>query len=205
EVAKDTYVERATGQPVKQIIAKMSKSLKNVVNPDDIIADYGADTFRLYEMYMGPLEASKPWDTRAIVGLFRFLQRGWRLIVDETTGDLRLASRPDDAVERQLHRAIAKVAEDIPHLHFNTAIAALIEFVNVATGPGVTQDQAERFALILAPFAPHIAEELWSRLGRTGSLAYEPFPRHDPAMLVEDTVEVPVQISGKVKARINVP
>jgi leucyl-tRNA synthetase len=205
ETAEGAYVERATGEPVKQIVAKMSKSLKNVVNPDDIIADYGADTFRLYEMYLGPLEASKPWNTRDIVGLFRFLQRAWRLIVDEETGVLRLVASADEGVERQLHRAVAKVAEDVPNLRFNTAIAALIEFVNAATSAGgVTQGQAERFALTLAPFAPHISEELWSRLGRTGSVAYEPFPPHDPAMLLEDTIEVPVQISGKVKARIRV-
>jgi leucyl-tRNA synthetase len=205
EIEEGKFILRETGAEVAQIVAKMSKSLKNVVNPDDIIEDYGADTFRLYEMYMGPLETSKPWNTRDIIGLFRFLQRAWRMIIDEATGEPRLAAKPDEAVERQLHRAIAKVKADIPDLRFNTAIAALIEFVNAAIKPGVTQDQAERFTLALAPFAPHIAEEFWSRLGGAGSLAHHPFPPHDPSMLTDDMVEIPVQIMGKVKAKIVVP
>jgi leucyl-tRNA synthetase len=192
----------------------MSKSLKNVVNPDDVIADYGADTFRLYEMYMGPLEASKPWNTRDIIGSFRFLQRAWRLLVDERSGELLLAAKADTALERLLHRTIHKVGEDIERISLNTAIAALIELVNAATRPttlarpedgGLTRDQAERFVLILAPFAPHMAEELWHRLGHATSVAQASWPKHDPAMLVDDEVEMPVQILGKIKARIMVP
>ncbi len=203
EPSEGQHVHKETGEPVKQITAKMSKSLKNVVNPDDIIAEYGADTFRLYEMYMGPLEASKPWNTRDIIGLFRFLSRAWRLAVDEESGELVTVDRPDDAIERQLHRAIAKVEQDIPRLAFNTGIAALIEFVNAATsGGGLTNDQLERFALILAPFAPHMGEELWHRLGHETSITEAPFPAYDESMLTDATVEIPVQILGKVKAKI---
>jgi leucyl-tRNA synthetase len=198
-------VETATGETVERIVAKMSKSLRNVVNPDDVIADYGADTFRLYEMYMGPLEASKPWNTRDIVGVHRFLQRVWRLAIDESTGELALREIADDAVERRLHRTIAKVGEDIERLAFNTAIAAMIEFVNEATGVGVTADQLDRFVRVLGPFAPHLAEELHHRLGREGSVVTAAWPAHDPSLLVDDTVEVPVQIMGKVRSRIVVP
>lgn len=208
ESGEGVFVERATGARLTPIVAKMSKSLKNVVNPDEIIEQFGADTFRLYEMYMGPLEASKPWNTKDTVGLFRFLQRAWRLSVDEQTGALRLAEKADEAIERQLHRVIAKVEQDIPRLAFNTAIATLIEFVNLASAGGrlgtLTRSQLERFALVLAPLAPHIAEELWSKLGHTESLAYEAWPAHDPKMLIDDRVEVPVSINGKVKERITV-
>ena len=214
ERGEGRFVEKATGQPVAQIVAKMSKSLRNVVNPDDVIAEYGADTFRLYEMYMGPLEASKPWNTRDIVGVFRFLQRAWRLAVDERTGALLLAAEPDPKVEKLLHRTIAKVGEDIERLSFNTAIAAMIELVNAATRPtdladpskgGMTRDQLLRFAAILWPFAPHVADELAERLGRAGGLIDAAWPAFDPAMLVDDEVELPVQVQGKVRARIMVP
>ncbi len=213
----ETYVETATGEPVSQITAKMSKSLKNVVNPDDVIAEYGADTFRLYEMYMGPLEASKPWNTKDTIGLFRFLQRAWRLCVDEDSGELKIAETQSEDVERALHRAIAKVGEDIEKLGFNTAIAALIEFVNAATpaqGPGgslaaaLTEDQIDRFARVLCPFAPHVGEELWARLGRTdgsGSIAHAAWPSYDESLLSEDTVEIPVQVLGKVRSKITAP
>lgn len=217
EVSEGSYVERATGEKLSQVTAKMSKSLKNVVNPDDVIAEFGADTFRLYEMYMGPLEASKPWNTRDIVGLFRFLQRAWRLCVNENTGELRIAAAANADVERQLHKTIAKIGPDIERLAFNTAIAALIEFVNVATkvaeGSGggnsaaasLTADQMERFALVMAPFTPHFSEELWSKLGHADVIAYEPWPTFDQAMLTEDSVEIAVQILGKVRGKITVP
>ena len=200
------YVVESTGERVTQITAKMSKSLKNVVNPDDVIADYGADTFRLYEMYMGPLEASKPWNTRDIIGLYRFLQRVWRLLIDEKTGQLRLTETADADAEKRLHRAIHKVGGDIDRLGFNTAIAALIEFVNAADT--LTADQADRFVRTLAPLTPHIAEELWHRLGRQdqlGSVAVQSWPTVDEAMLVDDEIEVPVQILGKLRSKIVVP
>jgi leucyl-tRNA synthetase len=201
-----TFVQIGTGDVVTQISAKMSKTLKNVVNPDDIISEFGADTFRLYEMYMGPLEASKPWNTRDIAGLSRFLQRAYRLVINEESGALMLVESADPEVEKQLHRTIAKVQSDLERLAFNTAIAALIGFVNTGTtSGGLTKSQAERFARVLAPFAPHMAEELWHRLGMTGFVSIARWPTYDEALLRDDSVEVPVQIMGKVRHRITVP
>jgi leucyl-tRNA synthetase len=208
ERGEGQFFEIATNKPVTQIVAKMSKSLKNVANPDDVIAQYGADTFRLYEMYMGPLEASKPWNPRDIEGPFRFLQRVWRLAVGEQTGELRLASSPHEDVEKQLHRTIAKVESDIDRLNLNTAIAAMIEFTNLATKSapeGLTREQLSRLAIILAPFAPHLAEELWAKLGHDESIAYQPWPDIDASMLRDDQIELPVQVSGKIRGKITVP
>lgn len=199
------FFEARTGDEVMRTIAKMSKSLRNVINPDEIIDQFGADTFRLYEMYMGPLEASKPWNTDDTVGLFRFLQRAWRLCVNEETGQLSFAQQPDPDVEKQLHRTTAKVGDDIERLAFNTAIASMIEFVNAALKPGVTKDQMDRFVRVLAPFAPHFAEELWHRLGHEGAVAHADWPGYEASMLKDDTVEIAVQILGKVRARISVP
>ncbi|MDP7029296.1 MAG: leucine--tRNA ligase [Phycisphaerales bacterium] len=205
EVDEDAGVETATGEQVERIIAKMSKSLRNVVNPDDVIASYGADTFRLYEMYMGPLDASKPWNTRDIVGVHRFLQRAWRLVVDERSGAVQLADEQNEEVERGLHRTIAKVEADIERLAFNTAIAAMIEFVNTATqSGGLTADQLDRFSRVLCPFAPHVAEEFRSRLGLQGLCSLADWPEHDPAMLQDATLELPIQIKGKVRAKVSV-
>jgi len=214
ERSDGTFMERASGERVVQIVAKMSKSLRNVVNPDDVIAEYGADTFRLYEMYMGPLEASKPWNTRDIAGVFRFLQRVWRLAVDERDGSLLLARTAHADVERQLARTIHKVGQDIERLAFNTAIASLIELVNAATRPtelkdpadgGLTHLQLQRFLRVLAPFAPHLAEELWRRLGESGSVCAAQWPTVDASLLEDQTVELPVQVQGKVRARITIP
>ena len=204
----DKFVEVETGEEVERVIAKMSKSLKNVVNPDDVIAEYGADTLRLYEMYMGPLEASAPWNTRDIVGVFRFLQRVWRLCTDDTTGDLHdsLNDQEDSAVERALHATIAKVTQDIPNLSYNTAIASMIEFVNTATSTGkITTDQLDRFVRLLAPFAPHIAQEIYSKIGSEGYIAIASWPEFDANQLVTDTLQLPVQIMGKVRGRVTVP
>ena len=213
------YIETATGERVSQIVAKMSKSLKNVVNPDDVIADFGADAFRLYEMYMGPLDASKPWDTRAIGGMFGFLKDTWRLCISEETGTPRLADAPNPKIEKILHRTIAKVGDDIEKLHFNTAIAAMIEFKNAATPKGgikgdlgsLTRDQMDRFVRILAPFAPHLADEIADRLGLLGDGSTKPvslieadWPTYDEAMLKDDEIEIPVQILGKVRDKITV-
>ena len=199
------FFEARTGDEVMRTIAKMSKSLRNVINPDEIIDQFGADTFRLYEMYMGPLEASKPWNTDDTVGLFRFLQRAWRLCVDEASGSLTFAEQADITTEKQLHRTIAKVGEDVERLAFNTAIASMIEFVNAALKTGVTKDQMDRFVRVLAPFAPHFAEELWHKLGHEGSVAHADWPGYEESMLVDDEVEIAVQILGKVKARLSVP
>ena len=201
----DRHVERATGGEVERIVAKMSKSLRNVINPDDVIEEYGADTFRLYEMYMGPLDASKPWNTRDIVGVHRFLQRVWRLVVDEKTGELDLRQESSEEVERALNVMISKVGVDIERFAFNTAIAAMIEFVNTATGTGLTASQLDRFTRVLAPFAPHLAEELHHRGGGRSSIVLAEWPDVDASLLVSDTVEVPVQVMGKVRSRVTVP
>lgn len=198
------FVERGTGESVTAVIAKMSKSLKNVVNPDDVIAEYGADTFRLYEMYMGPLEASKPWNPRDIAGCFRFLQRLWRLCVDERTGELRLGSSPDAGVERGLHRLVKKVGDDVERLSFNTAIAAMMGWLNDVGQAALTRGQMSMLTRVVAPFTPHLAEELWEKLGLGGSVVEAPWPAHDASLLVDDRIEIPVQVGGKVRARIMV-
>jgi len=196
-----------TGDVLTESVEKMSKSLKNVVNPDEVIAQYGADTFRLYEMFMGPLEASKPWNTRDVPGVFRFLQRVWRMIVgDDAAASILTDGAADPAVERAVHQLVKKVGDDVVAMKFNTAIAAMMAFVNTATKAGqLTGDQAERFILVLAPFAPHIAEELWQHLGHKASLAREAWPTYDEAQLAEDTIELPVQVNGKVRDRVTVP
>jgi leucyl-tRNA synthetase len=210
EVSEGEYVEIATGAKVMPIVTKMSKRYKNVINPDDVINEFGADTCRLYEMYMGPLDASKPWNPRDISGCYRFLQRAWRVCVDENTGEVKAAAEASSAIEKLLHRLIAKVGSDIERLAFNTAIAAMIEFVNAATGAdkgqgSLTRDQMRRFAMVLGPFVPHLAEEIWSRSGASGSVVTQAWPKVDAAMLVDDEIEVPVSVNGKVKTRIVVP
>ena len=172
---------------VNREYGKMGKSLKNVVTPDEMCSSYGADTFRVYEMSMGPLDVYRPWETRAVVGSYRFLQRVWRLMVDENTGGSRVVdSTVDDETNRLLHRTIDGVRSDMEGLRFNTAIAKLIELTNRATAvgaDGTARPLAEALVLMVAPFAPHLAEELWQRLGHKDSLAYEPFPVADPALL----------------------
>jgi leucyl-tRNA synthetase len=199
------------GQPVQREYGKMGKSLKNVVTPDEMYDEFGADTFRLYEMSMGPLEASRPWNTRDVIGMQRFLQRVWRNLVDEDSGASRVIDvAADDELRRLLHRTIEGVRADMDGLRFNTAISKLIELNNALTQVvpalgGTPREVAEPLALMLAPLAPHVGEELWQRLGHAGSLTYESFPVADPALLVAESVEVPVQVNGKVKARISVP
>jgi leucyl-tRNA synthetase len=198
------------GKPVTPEYGKMGKSLKNMVTPDDIYAEYGADTLRLYEMFMGPLDASRPWSTTDIVGVHRFLQRLWRNVVDEETGETRVGDEPaDDATRRLLHRTIAAVRADMDDLSFNTAIARLFELNNrlteVVAGTGAApREVVTAMALMVAPLAPHVGEELWERLGKSASLAFDPFPEADPALLVEEEVEIAVQVNGKVRARITV-
>ncbi len=189
---------------------KMSKSRGNVVNPDEILQEFGADCFRLYEMYMGPLEASKPWNTRDIVGLKRFLNAVWNnLIGDEergTEGKKISEEVPATELDRLTQRTIKKVGEDIEGMCFNTAIAELIKLNNeLRSMEKVPRQTAELLTLMLAPFAPHICEEMWERLGHTGSLARHPWPTYDPAKLVEATIELPVQVNGKIRDKIIVP
>ncbi|WP_434741017.1 leucine--tRNA ligase [Micromonospora sp. SH-82] len=192
---------------VRREYGKMGKSLRNVVTPDDMCAAYGADTFRVYEMSMGPLEVSRPWETRAVVGSYRFLQRVWRAVVDEQTGESRVVDDPaDEATRRLLHKVIDGVRGDMAGIRFNTAIAKLIELTNAVTRlPATPREVAEPLVLMLAPFAPHVAEELWGRLGHAGSLTYVDFPTADEALLVAETVTYPVQVNGKVRGRVEVP
>jgi leucyl-tRNA synthetase len=197
-------------EPVNREFGKMGKSLRNVVTPDDMYRDYGADTLRLYEMFMGPLDASRPWSTADVTGVHRFLQRLWRNVIDEETGEVIVDDTPaDDETRRILHRTIAAVGADMAELKFNTAIARLFECNNRLTQVVAQRGRAPRevvvpLVLMLAPLSPHIAEELWARLGHDESLAYEPFPQADDAYLSADTVEVAVQVNGRVVSRVTV-
>ena len=193
-------------EPLVEFPAKMSKSLKNVVNPDDVVNDYGADSLRLYEMFMGPLQAVKPWSTKGVEGVFRFLKRANRLVT-ETPMAGRDMTKPE---KKSLNAMIRKVGDDLESLAFNTAISAMMVFINDAegfakAGQGLPRECLEKFVLCLAPFAPHLGEELWSFLGHADSLAYEPWPRYDASALVENEVEIPVQVMGRLRGRIRVP
>ncbi|WP_168581730.1 leucine--tRNA ligase [Gephyromycinifex aptenodytis] len=205
----------ATGEPtftwngarVQREYGKIGKSLKNAVSPDEMYEQYGADTFRVYEMSMGPLELSKPWETRAVVGAQRFLQRLWRNVIDEQDGSLSVQDVPaSEELRRLLHRTIDGVRTDYAGLRFNTAIAKLIELNNALTKLEVApREIVEPLILMVAPVAPHIAEELWNRLGHQSSLAFTDFPQADPALLMDDSVTCVVQIQGKVRHRMEVP
>jgi len=197
------YFHTETGVPLKQVVAKMSKSLKNVINPDDVTSRYGADSLRLYEMFMGPLDVTKPWDEKGVKGVFGFLGRAFRFFsAPESIHD----GEEDAEVLKGLHQAIKKVGGDIENLKFNTAISAMMIFLNAATKKGrVTRQTAAKFALILAPFAPHVAEELWSQLGNNKTLAYEPWPEYNEGYLKEDIFEYPVSFNGKTRFSIALP
>ena len=198
------------GESVAREYGKMGKSLKNVVTPDEMYEEFGADTFRLYEMAMGPLDASRPWNTRDVVGMQRFLQRLWRNLVNEDTGELAVTNdaAPEELM-RHLHRTMAGVEADMSGLRFNTVIAKLIEFNNAltqhTTATGTSpRSLVEPLVQMLSPLCPHLAEELWHRLGHSTTVTYVPFPVADPALLVEDAIEVPVQVNGKVRGRISI-
>ncbi len=197
--------------PVIARAFKMSKSRGNVINPDDVVNEYGADSLRLYEMFMGPLEATKPWSMRGVEGVYRFLGRVWRLFIDERSEEARLAETvkdvpPERETLRKLHQTIQKVTQDLDGMRFNTAIAAMMELTNHLTPlPARPRSVLGPLVLLLSPFAPHLAEELWRVLGHTDTLAYEPWPAFDPALVKEDEIEVPVQINGKVRLRLTVP
>jgi leucyl-tRNA synthetase len=200
------------GAPVNREYGKIGKSLKNMVTPDEMIGAYGADTFRVYEMSTGPLEQSRPWETKAVVGSQRLLQRIWRVVVDEETGAVRATDdvEPDEETLRALHRAIAGVRDGLDTLRFNIAIARITELTNHLTATygadsPVPRSVAEPLVLLLAPLAPHVAEEMWARLGHEQSLAWHPYPVADERWLVEDTVQVAVQVNGKVRSQVTVP
>jgi leucyl-tRNA synthetase len=187
---------------------KMSKSRGNVVNPDDIIDRYGADAFRLYEMFMGPLEAVKPWSTRNIEGVDRFLQRLWRLVITvDGRVHLSIGERPlEGELKVAVHRAVRDVTSDAESLRFNTAISHMMVLLNrLSEDEAPPKAAVETLILLVAPFAPHLAEELWQRLGHAESLAHAPWPSHDPAALETSHILLIVQVNGKVRAKIQVP
>lgn len=202
EPSPDHFVDRATGEPLERVVAKMSKSLKNVINPDQIIAEYGADSMRMYEMFMGPLEVSKPWSTQGLIGVWRFLDRIWRLGEDRPLSD----EEPPREMLRLLHKTIKKVTEDTRSLSFNTAIAQMMVLVNELYKTTVLHRKVwEALVLLLSPYVPHLAEELWQRAGHNNSLAYEKWPEFDPRFINDDVVGVVISINGKVRSKISVP
>jgi leucyl-tRNA synthetase len=201
-------------EPRIEVVAraeKMSKSRGNVINPDDIVRDYGADSLRLYEMFMGPLEQVKPWSMSGVEGVYRFLARVWRMFVDERADAVALDAAvqnvlPTEEQDRLLHKTIKAVTSDIESLGFNTAISRMMEFTNAFTGYSPRPRAClEPFVLLLAPFAPHVAEELWQLLGHGESLTYAAWPACDESKLVESELEIPVQVNGKLRAKIKVP
>ncbi len=204
----ERFVMKGTEITVDSKAHKMSKSRGNVINPDDVVERYGADSLRLYEMFMGPLEQVKPWSTKGVEGVNRFLNRTWRLFFGDADEEKLNISEENPSSEqlKVLHEAIKKVTEDIENMRFNTAISALMIFVNEANGwDNVPRSVAEPFVILLSPFAPHIAEEIWNRLGHDESLAYEEWPQLNEDFLVDESVEIPVQVNGKVRANITVP
>ena len=208
EEANGTYTWQ--GEKVVREYGKMGKSLKNIVTPDEMYDEFGADTFRLYEMSTGPLDASRPWNTRDVVGMQRFLQRSWRNLVDEDTGALHVSDAEAPLqLKRDLHKAIHGVGIDMQNLRFNTAISKLIELNNALTiyvneHGSTPREVAVPLVQMLSPLCPHMAEELWSMLGQTTELTFAPFPVADPALLVSDTIEIPIQVNGKVRSKLSV-
>ncbi len=203
-VETDWYV-KASGTPVEVKIGKMGKSLNNSVDPLDIVEAYGADTLRMYEMFMGPLEQVKPWQTKGCEGIYRFLGKVWRLFIDTDSGEVRSFGDTPKALRKALHLAIKEATEGIETLKFNTPISKMMEFVNASKGQLPSKADAEDFLKILSPYAPHIAEELWKRLGHEQTLAYEAWPVVDESALVDDEITIVVQVMGKVRAKLQVP
>jgi leucyl-tRNA synthetase len=204
EIEPEVFIEKATGARLERVIAKMSKSLKNVINPDDIIHDYGADSMRMYEMFMGPLQVSKPWSTSGLSGVHRFLERIWRL-----ASERELVAESDQAPEeliKVLHKTLKKVSHDTAALEFNTAIAQMMIFINeLYKADRLYLEVWEPFILILAPYAPHMAEELWEKLGHKNSLAFEPWPQWDEDLTKEQVSQIVLQVNGKVRAKFDQP
>ncbi len=202
---------KGTQIPLSARADKMSKSRGNVINPDDVVKDYGADALRLYEMFMGPLEATKPWNMQGVEGVYRFLSRCWRLIIDDRSEERVLSPavhdvEPDEETLRKLHQTIKKVTEDLDGMRFNTAISALMELSNHLTRLEARPRKVmETLVLLLAPFTPHVAEELWQALGHSNTLAYETWPKYDAKLTQSAAVEVPVQMNGKLRSKVMVP
>lgn len=195
-------VHKDTGEKLTEFPAKMSKSLKNVVNPDDVVRDYGADSMRLYEMFMGPLQAVKPWSTKGVEGVFRFLKRSWRMIAQTPIADVPLTP----AQEKLLHATVKKVTDDTETLNFNTAISQMMIFLNEFSKlDKMPREAAEIYTKLLCPYAPHIAEEMWEILGHEAPLSLAPWPSCDESKLVENEIEIMVQIQGKPRVRMMMP
>jgi leucyl-tRNA synthetase len=211
EKRKGTFYLKGTHLALQGRSEKMSKARGNVVNPDDVVAEYGADALRLYEMFMGPLEATKPWNMQGVEGVYRFLARCWRLFIDDRSENVTLAAAVQDVpadgeTVRKLHQTIKKVTDDLDGMRFNTAISALMELSNHINRLEVRPRAVlEPMVLLLAPFAPHVAEELWATMGHDRSIAYEPWPTYDEALTKSAAVEVPVQINGKLRSKVVVP
>ena len=202
ETANGKFVEKETGEPVEQVVTKMSKSLKNVINPDNVIRDYGADTMRVYEMFMGPLTMSKPWSTQGTIGVYRFLDRIWRIASEKRIEDVAIPGE----LEKLVHKTVRKVTIDTETLNFNTAISQMMVLVNELNRLDVIPKSVmETLALLLSPYAPHLAEEMWEMLGHEPSIANESWPTWDEALCAEDTIEMVVQVNGKLRARIPMP
>lgn len=201
EPAPDSFVEKGTGVKLERVVAKMSKSLKNVINPDEIVKSYGADSLRLYEMFMGPLQMSKPWSTQGLQGVYRFLERVWKL------GEKPVSDGPLPAeLEKTLHRTIKKVSDDTAALNFNTAISQMMVLVNDASKADVCyRGMMDVFARLLSPYAPHLAEELWAKIGNKPCVSLAKWPEYDERLTVSETVTVPVQFSGKVREKLELP
>ena len=193
------YYDKESGEELTQVIAKMSKSLKNVINPDDFIRNYGADSVRMYEMFMGPLRESKPWATNGFIGVYRFLDRIWRISTEKDVQDIAL---PDD-IDKLMHKTIKKVTEDTASLSFNTAISQMMVFVNELNRLDTVPKKAlETLTLLLSPYTPHLAEELWVMFGHEPSVSQQPWPSYDESKTVDDTIEVVVQVNGKLRSRL---
>ena len=195
------YFEKATGEELESVIAKMSKSLKNVINPDDVIREYGADSVRMYEMFMGPLEVSKPWNTKGLVGVSRFLEKVWAMGEKPLTD-----AEPDEAMRKLLHKTIKKVTEDTANLCFNTAISQMMIFVNDASKlKEMPKSLWTDFVKMISVYAPHLGEELWEKLGNNNTIAYEPWPTYNEAYCKDDTCTIVIQVNGKIRDKIEVP
>jgi leucyl-tRNA synthetase len=205
------WVVAETGEPLDYQIEKMGKSKLNVVNPDDVVRDYGADSMRLYELFMGPLEIQKPWQMSGVDGVHRFLKRTWRLVVNDRTGELsdRLTDAPgasEESLWRTLHKTVKKVTGDTETLQMNTAIAQMMIFVNEATAAATLPVESVKiFLRTLSPYAPHLCEELWRRLGEEDLIAFAEWPAYDEALCVEDEVLVAIQVNGRKRDEILVP
>jgi leucyl-tRNA synthetase len=203
-VEKDgAFFHSGTGEPLNQIVAKMSKSLKNVVNPDDVVEAYGADSLRLYEMFLGPLDTAKPWDERGVKGVYNFLQRVHRFFTEPSH---YFEGEEGPEILKLLHATIKKVGNDIESLHFNTAVSQMMIFTNLCMKQGkVVRRSAETFIQLLSPFAPHLAEEIWNLLGNKNSVALSSWPVYDESLLQEEQYEYPVMINGKLRFKLTLP